>query len=174
MPAAEAVDTIVVGAGPAGLSVAACLRHLGAEPLVLEQAPRVGAAWHGHYERLHLHTNKGLSALPFLPFPRDYPRYPSRLQVISYLQAYAERLRLAPRLNQKVQVARRAGEAWEVSTADARYHARALVIASGYNRAPRVPAWPGQGAYRGTVLHSARYRSGAAFRDQDVLVVGFG
>ena len=136
--------------------------------LILEQAAHIGAAWHGHYEWLHLQTNKGLSALPFLPFSRQDLRYPSRLEVIRYLESYAQYFQLTPRLNQKVTVARRAGETWEVDTGEGRYRAAALVIASGYNREPRVPSWPEQSAYHGTVLHSSQYRSGAPFRRRDV------
>jgi cation diffusion facilitator CzcD-associated flavoprotein CzcO len=58
-----------VGAGPAGLAVGACLKQAGISCLILEQADKVGVAWHRHYERLHLHTDKKHSALPFVPFP---------------------------------------------------------------------------------------------------------
>jgi cation diffusion facilitator CzcD-associated flavoprotein CzcO len=174
MSGEEWVESLVVGAGPAGLAAAACLRRLAIDAVILEQAPHIGSAWHAHYERLHLHTNKGLSALPFLPFPRSYPRYPSRLQVISYLESYAQRFRLALRFEERVAEVRRVGEYWEVVTADARYRTPALVIASGYNRQPQLPSWPGESAFRGRTLHGSRYRNGAAFRNQDVLVVGFG
>src|SRR3954452_9016515 len=98
--------TIVVGAGPAGLAVGACLKQAGISCLILEQADQVGVAWHRYYERLHLHTDKNHSALPFAPFPKEYPRYPSRLQMISYLEAYSRRFQLEPRLGQQVVSAR--------------------------------------------------------------------
>lgn len=168
------LEAVVIGAGPAGLAVGACLRRLGMSPLIVEQAGHLGAAWHGHYDRLHLHTNKGLSALPFLPFPRDYPRYPSRVQVISYLHEYARRFQLTPRFSQEVISVRRAGEVWQVETRDEGYQAAALIIASGYNRKPRLPSWPGEGTYRGRLLHASQYRNGTPFRGRSVLVVGFG
>ncbi|HEX4389266.1 MAG TPA: NAD(P)/FAD-dependent oxidoreductase [Steroidobacteraceae bacterium] len=168
------LEVVIVGAGPAGLAAGACLRRLGMSPLILEQAGHFGAAWHGHYDRLRLHTNRGLSALPFLAFSRDCPRYPSRLEVISYLQEYARRFQLTPRFNQQVISVRRASEVWQVDTHDERYEAAALVIASGFNRKPRVPTWPGQEAYRGRLLHSSQYRNGTSFRGRSVLVVGFG
>jgi indole-3-pyruvate monooxygenase len=166
--------TIIVGAGPAGLAVAACLQRAGLPCLILEQDHQVATAWHGHYHRLHLHTDKGHSGLPFVPFPRDYPRYPSRLQVIDYLEAYAQAFRLDLRFGQKVGAARRANGAWEVQTQDASYRASNLVIATGYNREPYLPTWPGQDSFRGTLLHSSRYRDGEPFRNRKVLVVGFG
>lgn len=77
-------EAIIVGAGPAGLAVGACLKPAGIPCLILEQSDQVGATWHRHYDRLHLHTDKAHSGLPFFPFPRDYPRYPSRLEVIAF------------------------------------------------------------------------------------------
>src|SRR6516225_8453294 len=87
-PAAQD-QTIVVGAGPAGLAVGASLARAGLPCLLLEQAETVGATWHRHYDRLHIHTDKAHSHLPFLPFPTTDPRYPSRMQVLRYLEVYA-------------------------------------------------------------------------------------
>ncbi len=175
-PAGEAVDTavVVVGAGPAGLAVAACLRQAGVPFVILESGDQVGLSWRRHYDRLHLHTHKALSALPFLPFPKSYPRYPSRAQVIEYLEAYAGRFRLQPRFGQRVLSARHNGGSWEVGTQDALYRAQHLVVATGYSREPLLPDWPGQDSFRGTILHSSKYRNGEPYRQRRVLVVGFG
>jgi len=167
-------QTIVVGAGPAGLAVGACLKQAGISCLILEQADKVGVAWHRHYERLHLHTDKKHSELPFAPFPKECPRYPSRLQMISYLEAYARQFQLEPRLGQQVVSARRVEAGWEVQTQDTRYQAANLVIATGNSREPWLPTWPGQDSFQGRILHSSEYKDGEPFRGQRVLVVGFG
>lgn len=166
--------TIIVGAGPAGLAIGACLKRAGLPFVILEQNDRVGSVWHRHYDRLHLHTDKAHSALPFAEFPRSCPRYPSRAQVIDYLEAYARHFELAPWFNQKVTAARYNAGLWEVQTADSTFCAPNLVIATGYCRQASVPAISGQASFRGPLLHSSQYRSGEAFRGQDVLVVGFG
>jgi len=166
--------TLVVGAGPAGLAVAACLARAGVHCLVLEQGDGVGASWRNHYDRLHLNTNKGLSALPFAPFPRHYPRYPSRRQMIAYLEEYARRFAIEPKFGAEVIAARRAGGAWRVDTVDGVYWGSHLVIAAGCTREPNRPQWPGQESYAGPVLHSSGYRSGAPFAGRRVLVVGLG
>ena len=168
------MDAIVIGAGPAGLAVGACLQRAGVPFLILEQADGVGATWHGHYDRLHLHTPKSLSALPYLPFPKSYPRYPSRAQMIAYLEEYADHFGLQPRFGQHVLSARPAAGGWEVQTQETTFHAPNLVIATGNARVPYSPQWPGQADFRGTCLHSSAYRDGEPFRQRRVLVVGFG
>jgi cation diffusion facilitator CzcD-associated flavoprotein CzcO len=170
----QRTEVVVIGAGPAGLAVGACLRREGIPFTILERADRVGAVWHRHYQRLHLHTDKAHSRLPFTAWPRGCPTYPSRNQVIDYLESYARRHELEPRFGQNVVAARRDDGGWRTETEDGSYHSSHLVVATSYTGQPVVPAWPGRETYRGTVIHSSAYRSGAPYRDQSVLVVGFG
>jgi indole-3-pyruvate monooxygenase len=167
-------DVVVVGSGPAGLAVGACLRRAGIDFVLLEKQQVLAPSWRRHYDRLHLHTDRSHSGLPYLPMPRSYPRYPSRAEVIEYLEAYAKAFSLAPRFGEEVVEARRGEGAWELKTQAGRYRARALVLATGYNAVPVRPHWPGMEGYQGVLLHSSEYRSGERFRGQDVLVVGFG
>lgn len=167
-------DVLVVGAGPAGLAVAACVQREGLHSTVLERAGCVAPSWHSHYERLHLHTHKGSSALPFLQMPRIYPRYPSRQQIIDYFESYAQHFGIKPRFHQEVVGVEHDGEMWRVTTKDYLYTARFLVLATGYARIPNRPTFPGQDTFVGDILHSSEYRSGASYRGQRVLVVGFG
>lgn len=168
------LDAIIVGAGPAGLATAACLQRAGQSFVLLERASQVGASWRTHYDRLHLHTDKAHSCLPHYKLPGHYPRYPSRQQVVDYLDDYASHFKLQPRFNEEVKLAQRVGPLWSVTTTQAGYQARSLIVAAGYNSEPRVPAWPGMDGYTGQVLHSKQYRNGSTFKDQDVLVVGLG
>jgi indole-3-pyruvate monooxygenase len=167
-------DVVVVGSGPAGLAVGACLRRAGIEFMLLEKEQALAPTWRRNYDRLHLHTDRDRSGLPYRPMPRSYPRYPSRDQVIAYLEDYAKAFSVAPRFGEEVVEARRGEGAWELRTQAARYRSRALVLATGYNAEPVRPQWPGMEGYQGVVIHSSEYRSGERFRGQDVLVVGFG
>ena len=166
--------TVIVGASAAGLAVAACLQRAGAPFVLLEAGHEVGSAWRHHYERLHLHTSKRLSALPHLPFAREVPRYPSRAQVVEYLEGYRARFQLEPRFGQRVVSLARDGEAWLTRTDDARYRSRSVVVATGYTRVPHRPTWPGLESFGGKILHSSEYANGSALAGQRVLVVGFG
>jgi cation diffusion facilitator CzcD-associated flavoprotein CzcO len=167
-------QTVVIGAGPAGLAVGACLKQANIPCTILEQNDKVGSAWHRHYDRLHLHTDKRNSELPFVSYPRDYPKYPSRAQIADYLDSYAEKLKLYIRFNQQAISAYFQNGTWQVQTQDTLYRASNLVIATGYNREPLLPAWTGQRFFQGTILHSSHYKNGEPFRGQQVLVVGFG
>ena len=165
---------IVIGAGPAGLAVGARLKHENIPCMILEQNDRVGSAWHHHYDRLHLHTDKRNSELPFLPYPKDYPKYISRFQLIEYLESYTQKFRLNIRFHQEVISAESIKDQWEVQTQDNLYLTKNLVIAAGCNHEPVIPSWPGQDSFNGRVIHSADYKNGEPFKGKKVLVVGFG
>ena len=104
MPEPEA---IIVAAGPAGLASAMAMRAVGLEVTVFEKADNVGAVWRRHYDRLHLHTDRKHSGLPGMAMPPTYPAYPSRLQVVEYLESYAARFDVRPVFNTAVSSIRR-------------------------------------------------------------------
>ena len=169
-----ACETLIVGAGPAGLAVGAALRRAGVPFEIVERADAVGASWRRHYDRLHLHTPKQTSALPFLPFPDAAPRYPSRDEVIAYLEDYARTFDLAPAFGVEVESCRRSDDGWVIATNRGVRHARQLVVATGFSHVPRRISWPGLETFSGPVLHSSEYTSGERFRGRRALVVGFG
>ncbi len=165
---------LVIGAGPAGLAVSACLTKHGVEHVVLEREEQVAPRWRNHYERLHLHTFRDLSRLPHKKWKRGTPRYPSRHQVVDYMDDYARELCVEPQFGQAVELAERVNGAWRVRTQNQTFEAESLIIATGYNRTPYLPTWPGQDAFQGDILHSHAYRNGARWKGKRVLVVGSG
>jgi indole-3-pyruvate monooxygenase len=170
----ERVNTVVVGASAAGLSTACCLAKEGVEHVLLEKEECVASAWRNHYERLHLHTSKPFSELPYRKWGAEIENYPPRLDVVKYLEAYAEDLKLKPRFGQNVQRIERDSDGWRTATQDSEYASENVVIATGYTRVPYVPSWPGQNDYRGDRMHSSKYKSGDRWKGERVLVVGFG
>ena len=168
-------DTLIIGAGPAGLAVAGCLVQCGLKPLVIEAAQHLAASWRAHYERLHLHTVKTHSALPGVPFPAHYPRYVPRQGLVDYLAAYADQHAIVPLLGQQAVAITPVNGGWLTTTAAGRsFVSRTVVVATGANRRPRLPTYEGQALFAGRILHSADYRNAAPFKAQRMLVVGMG
>jgi putative flavoprotein involved in K+ transport len=165
----------VVGGGPGGLAAAAALRERGVRAVVLERSESVGASWRRHYDRLHLHTTRRLSALPGLPMPRSFGRWVSRDDVVRYLDKYAEFHALEIVTGVEVSRIEPAGNDWLLhATGGRRLTGRAVVVATGYNHTPHLPDWPNRGTYQGRLLHAGEYRNPAPFAGKDVLVVGVG
>lgn len=167
-------DILVVGAGPAGLAVSACLRMEGLHHVVLEREDKIAAAWHRHYDRLHLHTTKTCSGLPMTPWPRAAPRYPSRDEVVQYLQAYAAEHHITPRLGTTVHSVSRQAERFTVDTSAGPMTPRFVVMATSYNGVPNMPSIPGLPDFRGSTSHASIYKNALACKGKRTLVVGCG
>ncbi|WP_405557493.1 NAD(P)/FAD-dependent oxidoreductase [Streptomyces canus] len=167
----------VVGGGPAGLSVAYALRARGIRAVVLEKSEHVGASWRRHYDRLHLHTTRRLSALPGLPMPRRFGRWVARDDVVRYLEKYAEFHELETVTGVEVSRVERTpdGTGWLLhATGGRELTGAAVVVATGYNHTPLLPDWPGHDTYKGELLHAGGYRNPEPYAGRDVLVVGVG
>jgi cation diffusion facilitator CzcD-associated flavoprotein CzcO len=168
-------EVAVIGAGAAGLGVAVALQRRGIDDvIVIEQADAVGSSWRGRYDGLRLNTVRGLSGLAREPIPRGAGTWPSREAFTSYLEDVAKRKRLDVRLGVAVERIDRDYERWTLLTSSGSLHARFVVVATGYDRVPRVPDWPGRGTFTGELLHGSAFRNPDAYRGKDVLVVGAG
>lgn len=158
VPSHEDRPVYVIGGGPGGLAAAYALRARGVRAVVLEKSDQVGASWRGHYDRLHLHTTRRLSALPGLSMPRSFGRWVARDNVVRYLEKYAEHHGLE--IVTGVEVSRiepaPGGDGWLLhATGGRELTGSAVVVATGYNHTPRVPDWPGRDTYTGEFLHAA-------------------
>ena len=167
-------QVVIVGAGPAGLASAAELARRNIGATVLERSGEIAAAWRGRYDRLRLNSSRWFSNLPGARYPRASGAFPSRDDVVAYLERYAARKRIDVRLNTRLERIDRNGSGWTLQTSGGDHSARHVIVASGYAHTPYLPAWPGRDLYRGRLLHAAEYRNPALFRDADVLVVGPG
>ncbi len=165
---------IVVGAGPAGLAAAAEARRKGLSVEVLEATDAVAASWRGHYDRLHLHTTRGLSGLPGISIPKHMGRWVARDDFVAYLEAYARSIDVPIRFGTRVERIDRAAGGWRLTTSRGPVDAGQVVVATGHNHTPRLPDWPGRDGFSGKLAHSSSYRNPAPFRGRDVLVVGSG
>lgn len=165
---------IIIGAGPAGLATAGRLRKEGIEFELLEASPKVAWAWHNHYDRLHLHTVGKRSHLPFLEFPENFPNYVPREKLAEYYEEYAKKFELNPKLNQEVKSIAKVEDGWQVNTQNESYRSEHVVLATGINRIPIEPIWPGIEGFKGNILHSREYKNPKPFLNSRTLVVGMG
>jgi indole-3-pyruvate monooxygenase len=168
------INTIIIGASAAGLACAATLTKKGIPYLLLEKNNHLAGPWRSHYDRLHLNTEKWSSHLPFIPFPKTAEIYLSRDEVVKYMEDYAAAFRIRPLFNQEVQAVRRFNSVWHVRTQKKEWLADHVIVATGKNRLPVMPTWPGMENFNGQIIHSSAYKNGAAYTGKKVLVVGFG
>ena len=165
----------MIGAGAAGLGVAVALQRRGVDDvIVLERAGAVASSWRGRYDGLHLNTARRLSGLPREPIPSDAGPWPSREAFISYLEDVAKRKRLDVRFGVAVERIDRGDGHWTLLTSSGPLHARFVVVATGHDRVPRVPGWPGRDTFTGELLHGSAFRNPDPYSGRDVLVVGAG
>ncbi|URD83156.1 flavin-containing monooxygenase [Musa troglodytarum] len=169
---------IIVGGGPSGLAVAACLKKKGIPCVVLERANCVASLWQlKAYDRLRLHLPKKFCQLPLMPFPSWFPTYPTKQQFVAYLEAYAREFGIRPRFDEAVVAAEYDAVVgfWRGREEGGReYMCRWLVVATGENAEAVVPGFDGAGDFKRPILHTSLYKSGDAFRGKRVLVVGCG
>jgi len=171
---ANRVQAVVIGAGPAGLAAAAMLERAGVAALVLESSAVIGSSWRGRYDRLRLNTVSWISGLPGFPMPLRLGRWVARDDYVAYLEEYARRRRLRIQFGTAVARIDRDGPTWLVETSAGVLGTEAVIVATGHDRVPFTPDWPGRDAFAGELIHAASYRNPHPFLGRDVLVVACG
>jgi cation diffusion facilitator CzcD-associated flavoprotein CzcO len=128
-----------------------------------------------HYDRLHLHTDRNHSGLPGMAMPPDDPAYPSREQMVAYLESYAARFEIKPVFGATVSRIDRDAARWRAETSQGPIVSPVVVVATGIADAPYRPIWSGLKTYSGQLIHSSsEYRNPVPCTGQRVLVIGFG
>jgi putative flavoprotein involved in K+ transport len=173
-PAAD-YDVVVIGAGQAGLAKGYYLARQGRRFIILERGDSIAPAWHERWDSLTLFTPRGYSSLPELLFPGDPDDYPSRDEVIAYLERYAEEFDLPIELNSPVRRLSREDEGRFVLELGGRtITADQVVVATGPFQTPYVPKLAAELDRDLWQAHSTGYRRPADVPQGAVLVVGGG
>ncbi|XP_042475272.1 probable indole-3-pyruvate monooxygenase YUCCA10 [Macadamia integrifolia] len=174
---------IVAGAGPSGISTSACLNLQSIPHIVLEREDIYCPLWtKKSYDCVHLHVAKKFCNLPHLPFPDSYPTYIPRNLFLQYLNHYVTQFKVNPVYNRSIESAAydKAAGKWLIQVRNIKmdeveeYSSRFLVVATGENTDPFIPEMEGIESFKGEVLHSTEYKTGAPFGNKSVLVVGCG
>ncbi|MET9275124.1 NAD(P)/FAD-dependent oxidoreductase [Kribbella sp. NPDC003557] len=167
------MNTIIIGAGQAGLATGRQLQQLGEDFVILDGNARVGDQWRSHWDSLRLYSPAKYDGLPGLAFPGDPWHYPGKDEVADYLASYAAHFRLPIRHSTRVDTLERIDDRWIVTTGREQLAADNVVVATGtFGRTPHLPdcAVDLDPAIR--QLHSSEYRRPEQLKDGPVLVVG--
>lgn len=171
----ERVDTLIIGAGQAGLSAGYHLSRRGMPFLILDADERVGDHWRQQYDSLRLYSPAKFDALPGMGFPASSYHFPTGREMGDYLEAYATKFKLPVVSGTRVERVRPAdgpGGGYVVTAGDRRYEAADVIVASGAFNRPHRPAFAGQLDPSIRQLHSSDYRNPAQLQEGSVLVVG--
>ncbi|MDQ6763347.1 MAG: NAD(P)-binding domain-containing protein, partial [Bacteroidota bacterium] len=134
----QQTTTLIVGASISGLATAACLQKQGIDYVLIEKENAAATPWRNHYDRLHLHTNKSLSNLPYKKFAGTVPRYPSRQQVVDYIDEYQKEFNIHPRFNTEAKRIRKEKDFWLIDTTNGLFKSKYVVMATGPYGKPRA------------------------------------
>jgi putative flavoprotein involved in K+ transport len=167
-------DVVVIGAGQAGLAIGYLLAREGRRFVILEAGDSVATAWRDRWDSLVLFTPRRYDSLPGLAFPGDPDGYPTRDEVISYLERYATTFELPVEVRSPVRSLAAKDETFVLEVDDRTIEADQVVVATGPFQEPRVPDLAARLAPEVFQTHSTGYRRPADVPEGRVLVVGGG
>src|ERR671914_746453 len=170
----EHLEVAVVGGGQAGLAMGYYLRQQARRFIILERGDSIAPAWRERWNSLTLFTPRRYSALPGLPFPGDPDGYPTRDEVIAYLERYAETFELPVELNSEVRGLSREDARFVLQVDGRTLTADQVVVATGPFQTPFIPKLAEDldpGVWQ---VHSTGYREPTGVAEGSVLVVGGG
>ncbi|MET3336205.1 MULTISPECIES: flavin-containing monooxygenase [Bradyrhizobium] len=172
---------LVVGGGQAGLAIAARLKQLKVDALIVDREMRIGDNWRKRYHALTLHNQVQVNHLPYMPFPPNWPVYIPKDKLANWFEAYVD----AMELNFWAGTEFESGAYdeveghWTVTLRRAdgsrrTMHPRHVIMATGVSGIANVPAIPTLDNFKGTLLHSSRYEDGETWTGKRAIVIGTG
>lgn len=171
-------DVVVIGAGQGGLTVAANLRLMGLDALVLEKSERVGDGWRKRYHALVLHDPVWADHLPYLPYPDSWPIYTPKDKIADWFEFYADAMELNVWTSADLyESAYDAGEGrWTLKVhtpeGDRVVRPQDVILATGAAAEVNLPEVPGRETFRGTSYHSSAHGSGSDWAGRTAIVIG--
>ena len=172
---------LVIGGGQSGLMIAARLKHLQIDTLIVDREERIGDNWRRRYHALTLHNQVQVNHLPYMPFPPNWPTYIPKDKLGNWFEAYVEAMELNFWTSTEfsggsyddttgrwtVLVRRGDGTTREM-------HPHHVIMATGVSGIPSLPEIPTLTNFSGTVLHSSQYNDGEEWKGRNALVIGTG
>ena len=173
-------EVLVVGAGQAGLSIAARLTQLGVDTLVVDKHQQLGDNWRTRYHALVLHNKATVNHLPFMPFPSIWPTYIPKDKLADWMAYYAQAMEINHWMETEF-----CGAQWQPSTQNWRVTLRSqgtervlqpkhVVLATGVSAVPNRTPLAGVEAFQGQVMHTHDYQGAQPWLGKRVVVFGSG
>ncbi|MDO8400292.1 MAG: NAD(P)/FAD-dependent oxidoreductase [Bradyrhizobium sp.] len=172
---------LVIGGGQSGLCIAARLKQLQVDTLIVDREERIGDNWRKRYHALTLHNQVQVNHLPYMLFPPNWPTYIPKDKLANWFEAYVESMELNFWTGTEFEGGsydEQAGR-WTVTLRRAdgskrTMHPRHVVLATGVSGIPSLPDIPGLKNFAGTVIHSSQYTDGEEWKGKKALVIGTG
>ena len=172
---------LIIGGAQAGLAIAARLNQLGVDNLVVEKWPRIGDSWRKRYHSLALHNSIHVNHLPYLPFPPTWPNYIPKDMLALWFEFYAQVMEINHWTNTEFTKGSWDDDAkrWIATLrcadgSEKMLRPRHIVFANGVSTYPLKPEIPGLETFKGDVIHSEGFDSGAAYAGKAAIVIGTG
>jgi cation diffusion facilitator CzcD-associated flavoprotein CzcO len=172
---------LVVGGGQAGLSIAARLKQLSIDTLIVDREKRIGDNWRKRYHALTLHNQVHVNHLPYMPFPPNWPVYIPKDKLANWFEAYVDAMELNFWTDSRFESGsyNEAEGRWSVvlrrgDGSERVLHPRHIVMATGVSGIANIPDIPTLKNFAGTVLHSSRYDDGENWKGKRAVVIGTG
>lgn len=168
------IETLIIGAGQAGLSAGYHLQKLGRPCLIVDGGERIGDNWRSHYDSLTLFTPARANDLDGIPYPGDPRHFPTKDEFAGYLERYAVAFNLPVRMQTRVDhLAARDGGGFAATLGAGEITCDNVVVATGtFGRAPQIPAFASEVDPKIQQVHSSEYRRPSQLGAGPVLVVG--
>jgi putative flavoprotein involved in K+ transport len=167
-------EVAVIGAGQAGLAMGYFLQQKEIPFVIIERADSIGSAWRERWDSLTLFTPRRYSGLPGLVFPGDPDGYPTRDEVIDYLERYAEAFDLTVELNREVRELRAEEGRFTLDVDGRTRSSDQVVVATGPFQTPYIPNLAQKLSAEVHQAHAVRYRRPSDLPQGTALVVGGG
>ena len=172
---------LVIGGGQAGLMIAARLKQLRVDTLIIDRETRIGDNWRKRYHALTLHNQVQVNHLPYMPFPSNWPTYIPKDKLANWFESYVESMELNFWTSTEFEggIYDENEQRWTVSLRRAdgskrTMHPRHVVLATGVSGIPNLPDIPSLKNFSGTTIHSSRYSDGDEWKGKRAIVIGSG
>lgn len=167
-------DTIVIGAGQAGISIGFYLKQTGQKFIILDKSHEVGESWKDRYDSLVLFTSRMYSSLPGMHLEGEKHGFPSKNEIVAYLKKYVEKFKIPIQLRTEVISVLKLKNHFLIKTNREEYQAKNLVIATGPFHTPNIPSISKDLAGDINQLHSSQFKNSKQLGHGNALVVGGG